>query len=190
MNDNTRNTKPRRGVGRPQGTGKLTEAVQETIVTAIRVGNYIETAAACAGIHKQTFYGWLHRGAAAQEGDKYRDFLDAVTRAMAQSEADAIEAIRQAGEEHETIKTRTTSKPIYWNGKPILDDDGKPIYVEETITETTVETDWRALAWLLERRFSRRWGRREYLETAITEKPIEEMSDDEIDSELTDILAG
>jgi len=192
MNDNTRSeqsTKSKRTPGRPEGTTKLTEAVQDIIVTAIRAGNYLETAAACAGIHKQTFYGWLHRGANAKEGDDiYRDFLDAVTRAMAQSEADAIEAIRQAGEEHETIKTRTTSKPIYWNGKPILDDDGKPIYVEETVTEQFTETDWRALAWLLERRFSKRWGRREYLEATVTEKPIEEMTDNEIDAELSEIL--
>jgi len=192
MNDNTRSeqsTKPRRGAGRPEGTTKLTPEIQAVIVDAIRVGNYVEAAAACAGIHKQTFYGWLHRGANAKEGDDiYRDFLDAVSRAMAESESVAVEAIRQAGEEHETIKTRTTSKPIYWNGKPILDDDGKPIYVEETVTEQFTETDWRALAWLLERRFSKRWGRREYLEATVTEKPIEEMTDNEIDAELSEIL--
>jgi len=191
MNDNatTRNTKLRRGAGRPQGTGKFTEAVQEIILDAIRAGNYLETAAACAGIHKQTFYGWLHRGANAKEGDDiYRDFLDAVTRAMAQSEADAIEAIRQAGEAHEVTRTRTTVKPLLNNGRQLTDDDGNPVFIEETITETTVETDWRALAWLLERRFSKRWGRREYLESTIIEKPVEEMSDAEIDSELSEIL--
>ncbi|HRU62488.1 MAG TPA: hypothetical protein P5565_13555, partial [Bacteroidia bacterium] len=62
------------------------------------------------------------------------------------------------------------------------------VFIEETITETTVESDWRALAWLLERRFSKRWGRREYMETSITEKPIEEMTDNEIDAELNEIL--
>jgi len=107
---------------------------------------------------------------------------------MAESESLAIEAIRQAGEEHETIKTRTTVKPLLNNGRQLTDDDGNPVFIEETITETTVESDWRALAWLLERRFSKRWGRREYLEATVTEKPIEEMTDNEIDAELSEIL--
>ena len=191
MNDNTRSeqsTKPRRGAGRPEGTTKLTEAVQDIIVTAIRAGNYLETAAAVAGIHKETFYDWLRKGASAQEPDIYSNFSDAVARALAESESVAVEGIRLAGEEHDTIRTRTTVKPLLNNGRQLTDDDGKPIYVEETITETTVETDWRALAWLLERRFSRRWGRREYLEATVTEKPIEEMTDNEIDAELSEIL--
>ncbi|NLJ75865.1 MAG: hypothetical protein GX325_01220, partial [Peptococcaceae bacterium] len=41
---------------------KLNEALQHKIVTAIRAGNYIETAAAYAGIHKSTLYDWLKRG--------------------------------------------------------------------------------------------------------------------------------
>ncbi len=186
MSDNTQSTKPRRG--RPKGTTKLTEAVQDIIVTAIRCGNYLETAAALAGVHRDTLYEWLRKGAAAPEGDCYRDFSDTLTRAMAESESLAIEAIRQAGEEHETIKTRTTSKPIYWNGKPVHDDDGNQLYITETIEESTVESDWRALAWLLERRFPRRWGHRSYTETTMTEKPVDEMSDAEIDAELNEIL--
>lgn len=184
----TRNTKPRRGAGRPVGTTKLTPEIQAVIVDAIRCGNYIETAAALAGIHKDTIYEWLRKGATAPEGDRYRDFTDAVYEALAQSEAEAVTAIHEAGMPHEVIKSRIIRKPLFEDGKPILDDDGKPVLVTETIEETTVEHDWRALAWLLERRFSKRWGRREYLETAITEKPIEEMSDAEIDTELTEIL--
>jgi len=119
-----KNTRSRRG--RPEGAGiKLTEAVQAVIVDAIRCGNYLETAAACAGIHKQTFYDWLRKGASAQEPNIYSNFSDAVTRAM---------------------------------------------------------------AWLLERRFPRRWGRKEYLESTVTEKPVDEMSEAEIDTELCEIL--
>jgi len=183
-----KNTRSRRGAGRPIGSTKLNQRIQDTIVTAVRHGNYLETAAALAGVHRDTLYEWLRKGAAAPEGDCYRDFSDTLTRAMAESESLAIEAIRQAGEEHETIKTRTTVKPLLNNGRQLTDDDGNPVFIEETITETTVESDWRALAWLLERRFSKRWGRREYLEATVTEKPIEEMTDNEIDAELNEIL--
>lgn len=179
-------TKP--GRGRPVGTTKLTAEVQETIVTAIRQGNYLETAAALAGIHKDTFYDWIIKGANAQEGDRYRIFSDTVYEALAESETQAVEAIRRAGEEHDVTRMRTIVKPLLDYGRPVLDADGNQLYIEEIIEESTVETDWRALAWLLERRFPRRWGRREYLETTVTEKPVEEMTDAEIDAELTEIL--
>jgi len=186
MSDNTQSTKPRRG--RPKGTTKLTDTVQEIILDAIRAGNYLETAAALVGIHRDTLYEWLRKGAAAPEGDCYRDFSDTLTRAMAQSEAEAVAAINEAGMPHEVTRCRITRKPLFQDGKPVLDDDGNPVFIEEILTETTQEHDWRALAWRLERRFNKRWGRREYLETSITEKPIEEMSDAEIDAELNEIL--
>jgi len=178
--------------GRPVGTIKLTPQIQETIVTAIRCGNYLETAAAMAGIHKQTFYDWLHKGANAKKGDKttevYKSFSDAVLKAMAESEAVAIAAIHQAGMPRDVTKTRTVRKQLIVGDKPVLDESGRPVFTTETITEVAREHDWRALAWRLERRFSKRWGRREYLESTITEKPVEEMSDAEIDSELNEIL--
>ena len=183
-----KNTRSRRGAGRPIGSTKLNQRIQDTIVTAVRHGNYLETAAALAGVHRDTLYEWLRKGAAAPEGDCYRDFSDTLTRAMAQSEAEAVAAINEAGMPHEVTRCRITRKPLFQDGKPVLDDDGNPVFIEEILTETTQEHDWRALAWRLERRFNKRWGRREYLETSITEKPIEEMSDAEIDAELNEIL--
>jgi len=183
-----KNTRSRRGAGRPEGTTKLTKAVQDIIVTAIRCGNYLETAAALAGIHRDTLYEWLRKGAAAPEGDCYRDFSDTLTRAMAQSESVAVAAIHEAGMPHDVVKTRTIRKPLFLDGQQVADADGNLVYIEETIEESTVESDWRALSWLLERRFPRRWGRKEYLESTVTEKPVEEMTDAEIDAELTEIL--
>jgi len=55
-------------VARPE---KLTPEVQQKIVDAIRLGNYIETAAAYAGISKSTLYDWLKKGGRARSG-KYR----------------------------------------------------------------------------------------------------------------------
>ena len=34
------------------------------IVDLVRAGNYIETAAKAAGIHKSTYYAWMERGEA------------------------------------------------------------------------------------------------------------------------------
>ena len=65
---------------------KLTPEVQQTIVSYIRSGNYVETSAAAAGITKETFYSWLRSGANAKSGI-FKEFSDAVKRAMAEAES-------------------------------------------------------------------------------------------------------
>jgi hypothetical protein len=81
--------------GRPT---KLTPELQERICLAIRAGNYIEVAASFAGIHKDTFYRWLKRGARASRGI-YREFSDAVEKALADSEAGDVARISKAAEQ-------------------------------------------------------------------------------------------
>jgi hypothetical protein len=78
--------------GRPT---KLTPEVQKKIVDAIRAGNYMETAAAYAGISKDTFYRWLRRGARARNGI-YKNFHDAVEKALAESEVRDVMIIANA----------------------------------------------------------------------------------------------
>ena len=61
--------KPSRGpMGRPS---KFTPEVRELIILSIRTGNYIETAAAVAGISKETFYSWMHKGEADDAPKEY-----------------------------------------------------------------------------------------------------------------------
>lgn len=108
----------------------LTEPeVQERLVGAIRAGNYLETAAAYAGVHPASVRNWLRRGAAAQrardrgglvdvEEAPYWEFFVAVTRAEAEAEVRDVTRIVKAG-----------------------------------------ERDWRAVAWRLEHRNPDRWGR-------------------------------
>lgn len=126
-------------MGRPT---KFSEERAEKIIRAIRSGNYIETAAALAGISKTTLYSWLKRGAA--EGDRleadpkakplkselpYLDFLDAVDIALAEAENMDVQAITAAASE-----------------------------------------DWRAAAWRLERKFPDRWGRKDRLQAEVENK--------------------
>lgn len=74
---------------------RLTPDVQNSIVTALRAGNYSETAAAYAGISKATFYEWCARG--RREPDSiYADFLDAVESAKAASEVRDVALIDKA----------------------------------------------------------------------------------------------
>jgi len=84
--------RPKRPVGRPC---KLTPELQEKIAQAILAGAYVETAAAYAGISKETFYDWLKQGAKQKRG-KYKDFSDAIKKAMAESELRDIATLTRA----------------------------------------------------------------------------------------------
>lgn len=77
-------------MGRPS---KLTPELQERIVAHVAEGNYAETAAACEGVNRATFYRWMEQGARDESGP-FRDFRDAVTRARAQAEQDALKIVR------------------------------------------------------------------------------------------------
>jgi transcriptional regulator with XRE-family HTH domain len=74
---------------------KLTPEVQNDIVEALEHGMHQESAATRAGITKQTYYNWLERGR-NEPGSIYADFLDAVEKARARPEAEALEAIHVA----------------------------------------------------------------------------------------------
>lgn len=118
--------------GRPK---KLTPKIKKAIIEAVERGNYVETAAALAGISKTTLYDWMKRG--AREADRldrfpdeevdpnerpFMDFSNALTRAMAVAEDRDVQNIDKAALE-----------------------------------------DWKASAWRLERRNPERWGKKESL---------------------------
>jgi len=131
-------------VGRPP---KLTPEVQGRITNAIAAGSYIETAAAYAGISKETLYDWLKTGAKAKTG-KHKEFSDAVKKALAAGELRDLAVIDKAASGYEVVKTRI--------------EDGVKGRTETT--ETHWEFAWQAAAWKLERKFPSRWGRRDHVD--------------------------
>jgi transposase len=79
---------------------KFTPEVQEKILRYLRLGSYVETAAAAAGIARDTFYDWMKRGA---KGEKpYKAFAEAVDQVMAESEARDLAIILKAAEKNWT----------------------------------------------------------------------------------------
>jgi transposase len=123
---------------------KLTPDIQVKIVDALKLGNYIETASALAGISKNTVYDWLKRGAREKErvennsNAKYRKeefpfvkFSDAVQKAMAEAEMRDLLVIANAS-----------------------------------------KNDWKASAWRLERRYPAKWGRRDHIEAEVKQETV------------------
>jgi hypothetical protein len=74
---------------------KLTAAVSERIVQAIRAGNYPEPAARAAGISPSTYYRWMTRGQQEPTGI-FHDFAETVARAEGEAEVHAVAFIRRA----------------------------------------------------------------------------------------------
>jgi transposase len=81
-------------MGRPT---KLTPDIENAIVTALRAGNYAETAVAYAGIGLSTYYRWMERGQSEAEDDRaYREFREAIEKARAAAEVRDIALIDKA----------------------------------------------------------------------------------------------
>lgn len=77
------------------------------ILLALRAGNYVETAAAFAGVTKQTVYNWLKRGARRTKAglpfrgeEAYAEFFDAVEKAKATAEVNAVALIQTAAKKN------------------------------------------------------------------------------------------
>ena len=124
--------------GRPT---KLTSELQSRIVQAIQAGNYIETAAAYAGISKNTLFDWLRRGArekervagkprarVRKEEAPYVEFSDSVEKALAEAEVRDVVNVMKAA------------------------DGGQ----------------WQASAWRLERKFPDRWGHKAKIQQSVS----------------------
>lgn len=81
---------------------KLTDEIQDKIASAIKAGNYMETAAAYAGVNKDTFYEWLKKGARSKTNNKFRRFSDAIEKALADAEVRDVLLIGKAAEKEWT----------------------------------------------------------------------------------------
>lgn len=109
----------------------LTDELQTRITDVIRAGNYIETAASYAGISKNTIYDWMKRGA------------------------------------KERRRIETTGKKPLKKELPFLQfsDAIEKALAESEIRDVTrigqaSQTDWKAAAWRLERKFPQKWGKK------------------------------
>ena len=141
--------------GRPT---KLTPELQEQVVSALSNGCYLETACASVGIGRTVMLNWMRRGANETKG-RYHEFVLAVRAALAKAEMKDVGTIDKAATGYDVLKT-----------KEVIDADGKTV---SSTTERTREMSWQAAAWRLERKFYKRWGRKERHEhTGKDGKPV------------------
>lgn len=129
--------------GRPT---KLNKQIIEEIALMVKLGNYIETASAFAGISKVTLYEWMKRG--RRELERVNDGKGRKIRKSEELYVEFLNAIEQAMAEAEVRDVQT----IY----------------------NATKIDWKASAWRLERKYPDRWGKTEHHEVSGKDgKPLE-----------------
>lgn len=166
--------------------------VADTIVRAVRAGNYIEAASAMAGVNKDTVYRWLREGArhrlaaeATDDPDTYLNnlgpndqgyvrFSDAVAQAQAEAEAEDVALLQSLARGGRTLEHRTV--------KTLADGS-----TESTVRSEVLPPDAATIRWRLERRFPDRWGRQRLEVTGAEGGPVE-LSIDEKRAAVADLL--
>jgi len=124
----------------------LTQQVQDGVCEALREGNYLEVAAVLGGSSKSTVYSWLKEGhkarAAVEKGKEISDyqercirFLDAVKRAEADSERDALRQLNAMSPQAWQILAWRLERrhPDRWGRRQAIEHstkDDKPLRVQ------------------------------------------------------------
>lgn len=119
------------------------------ILASLAAGNYRETAARVAGLSKTTFYEWL---------DRSPTFREMVERAESDAEEAFAASVKRAGTPHVVRKRTVRTLP------------GGGVEVTEVLTR---EYDWQAAAWLLARRFGKRWREQKQID-------VKDLTDEQI----------
>lgn len=147
----------------PHSGRKVKVTAGQRIIEAIRIGEYVETAAALAGVDKTTVYEWLKVGAGATDAvarqgrtlksltQHQRDcmeFSHAVAEAEALARTDDVATLAELGRGGRQMVTTTVKR----------NPQGEVI--EHTTRTETAQPNAAVLMWRLERRWPAEWGRR------------------------------
>lgn len=133
---------------------KLTKALRNKIVAALKTGASIADVCQHVGIAEQTYYNWKAR---AEEGEpEYLEFLEATTRAQAHAKATAIKTLKTAMQPYEQT---TVTREIFTETR--MTPGGFPYEYKRQLERTAVthyQGDWHAAVEYLKRRHYDEWG--------------------------------
>lgn len=150
---------PTQGVppgGRPPK--QITPEITDTVAQAVAAGNYLEVAAAYAGISRDVLFRWLKEGrASTNPDDPAKKFSDAVDAALARAEVTDVALLaRHAQKDWRAAAWRLERRaPKRWGRRDHIEHtgpDGGPIPVDATIDTANLSLeDLRTLDTILAR---------------------------------------
>lgn len=135
----------------------LTPEVQQRIVDVVRAGNYLDVAATYVGINRTTLFNWLARG---------------------RNELARVEGLWLAAAEKANVPLEAVEPPPFDPIERVFVDFFDAVQAADSEAEIRdigyLEThkDWRARAWVRERRSRARWGSHETLAIEGGETPV------------------
>lgn len=77
---------------------KFTTETTEKICAAIRMGNYLDTSCAYAGVSYELVQYWLRQGNRKDGYPKYKEFAEKMAQSLAYAEINSVSKISKAGE--------------------------------------------------------------------------------------------
>ena len=135
---------------------RLTESIKTAILQGVEAGLSLPTAALRVGVSVSAALEWVRRGTSTDRARRptgqYVAFAAALEKAKATFESRNVALIGAAAKGGQLVSRRTTTKK-----------DGSTS-VEETFTRP----EWTASAWLLERSYPDRWGRKDRVDLQVT----------------------
>lgn len=150
-----------RKVGKAGRKLKLTEKLIGEICNTLRAGAYLETAAAVAGVSKDTLHTWLRKGRNAKgkkagevrESTIYGQLIIAVSKAVEECVIRDLAVIDAAANPKQNAVMLKNEK-----GEQLYGKDGETLFIRPQAP------NWNAAAWRLERRHADRWSRTEKIQ--------------------------
>jgi transposase len=114
-------------VKKPGPKTSLTPEMQGRVIDAIRAGNYLDTAAAYAGIHRSTLHDWLKRGRSKNPEEPFASFVEAVEEAMGKAETRFVALIAEAAQTTWTAAAWWLERryPDRWGRRERIEHTGK-----------------------------------------------------------------
>lgn len=143
---------------------KLTKRVQNTICRAVRAGLTLDLAAKAGRISYDTLNNWRKQGEADAEAgidSEFFKFFEALDKAEIDAELKHAEIIAKAARGGAKVTETRKYVKAELRGK-----ETEPVIVEEK-TSTILKValpDWRASAFILERRHPDRWGQKQQVD--------------------------
>lgn len=143
--------------GRPSN---YTDELGAAIIADVKHGLFLTQVGLNNGVHPNTIRNWVRKGLEPGAVEPWLSFAERFVKAEVEVEQRLVAAVREASEAHETQKRHTKTKTGGGLALGLTDpSDIAPADEVETLEETQERRgDWRAAAFLLERRFPKRWG--------------------------------
>jgi len=154
---------------RTETTYKRTSEMEDRILTFLRAGNSRNVACQCVGLSSRSMRVWMDNDDENEELEDENRFRARVERAEAEALAAAVAAVKRAAVGIQVNK-RTVKR---------YKDKLTGAMVEETTESTEILSDWRAGAWLLERKDPENWKERR--DVTSDDRPIMAAFDEALD---------